>query len=194
MSIELVGQALYVLNKYAKEDKRLYHDKERTLRYFPATELHVNTFKGEVREYVIRRNYEDEDEYDAALMEAIEDEQGRPYISGGIQPQTRMYLYYEVGGFGFHSPTEFKPNNLTEKQIGDGLLPFVAPRGIDLEKLGKRISLKRAKMILNVYSDMEEKRIHDETISQPIEKTMSELVDLLAAENCFAEGKTSLCL
>lgn len=150
MNSKMVAEALYVLNKHAKSDKSLYSTKDRVLTKFTPSEFHVNTFMHTPREYIIRKYYYDESEYEYDLSICDHDDYGRPYLSFAPVKQTNCYNYYEIEGFGFHSPTETNSYGLPEKQIGDGS-PFESPRGVNIEKLGKRLSLERSKIILDLF-------------------------------------------
>ena len=150
LTTKLVGEALYVLNKHAKSDKSLYATKGRVLNRFAPAECHINTFKDIVRKYIIRSHYDDEDAYESDLFLCEHDDEGRPYINGRKITKTQYYNFYEIEGFGFHSPTGSNSLGLPEKKIGDGEM-FIAPRVIDAKKLGKRMSLETAKLILNQF-------------------------------------------
>lgn len=145
---EDVAEALYVLNKWAKEHTYLYEIKEsviekcKELKWVDSEEIHCS--KGENRTYVIYSNYDDEDKYHKALKGCKYDEKGRPYISDS-EPCYLVFNYYKIGNHGFHSKPERKdciPKNSILLEDN-----FIAPRGI----VNSEFTLIKAKRIINKF-------------------------------------------
>lgn len=102
-----LGQALYIINKKAKENGDYYLTKDavlakaRRLGWTSDDEVHYSL--QENRAYIIRSHYDSQEEYELALEFADRDDRGRPY--NGYESY-RIYLYTKLGGFGFHTPVD----------------------------------------------------------------------------------------
>ncbi|MFW6130016.1 MAG: hypothetical protein ACOC56_02455 [Atribacterota bacterium] len=147
-SKENISKALYIVNKYAKENPLLYDYKELTIEickrinYVTLSEIHYSKIKN--REYIIFSNYENEIDYYNDLEKSEDDQLGRPFLNKGI-----IYLIFEynvIGNFGFHTPINKvkKVDNPNWKNIGE---EFLSPRIIS--DVG--MSLTKAKRILSYF-------------------------------------------
>jgi hypothetical protein len=150
---ELIGECLYVINKIAKQ-KPAYYDIKDAVRkacekkgYIDNLVVHAS--KSDNRDYIIRRDYEEDWEYEMAIDSAQRDERGRPYI-----PRGKIYLifdYWTIGAFGFHSaPTRAKNKPKDAIEIEEN---FLAPRDIENSTLKEKYCLKVLNEFLRQMDD-----------------------------------------
>jgi hypothetical protein len=155
---EIIGNALYSLNKEAKRKPELYTLKDSTIRkclelgFVSGQELHAT--RREKREYIIASDYREYEEgfgwemdevaYQEAIDKAETDERGRPYLVTGHAWQ--MFDCYTIGKHTFHTPHSMTYDIMPEGAIDLGK-NWQAPQ----ERRLYSMSPKRALAIINHF-------------------------------------------
>lgn len=172
LTYPMILEALYVINKNVKNISKketqstLYKLKESVItRLISENQLvkkewhRAGPYDNEDREYIIRSNYESEDEYFEALKFSTLDEKERPYISGGVRQCYDLFVcHYFENDYSFHTPIQFRvskfPLTLSHKLPPlplESFLPLVEEGHFKSERKCGLKNITLSKKILEKY-------------------------------------------